>query len=178
MALPERPRLPDRGLCSAHADGRSLEREVPWPERSSVVLGLGLFGSATSPSEALVRKEIESSDPPRPGNLVHGLPLDLDAICWKAIHKEPAQRYPSGRALADDLRHWLKSEHVMARPARTFRRLVLWAKRNKGWAVALVITAFSAFALGAGGLALGNRVAAAAKAEAKVARVDGELRES
>lgn len=42
---------------SAHTAGRSLKREVPWPERSSVELGLGLVGSLTSPSEALARKE-------------------------------------------------------------------------------------------------------------------------
>ena len=94
-------------------------------------------------------QEIESSDPPRPRGLVHGLPLDLEAICWKAIRKEPAQRYPSARALADDLRHWLKSEPVKARPAHTPRRVLLWARRNKGWAVAIVLAtaASMAFAL-------------------------------
>ncbi len=92
------------------------------------------------------RKQIESSDPPRPRDLARGLPRDLDAICWKAIRKEPAHRYPSARALADDLRHWLKSEPVRARPAHTPRRVLLWATRNKGWAaaIALAMLAFSA----------------------------------
>lgn len=39
-------------------DGRSLDREVPWPERSSAQLGLGLVGKGTSPSEALARGEL------------------------------------------------------------------------------------------------------------------------
>jgi RNA polymerase sigma-70 factor (ECF subfamily) len=43
---------------SAHAAGRSPVREMPWPERSSVELGMGLVGSITSPSEALARKEL------------------------------------------------------------------------------------------------------------------------
>ena len=42
----------------AHAGGRSIEREVLWPERSSVQLGLGLVGSTTSPSEAFDRAEL------------------------------------------------------------------------------------------------------------------------
>jgi RNA polymerase sigma-70 factor (ECF subfamily) len=42
---------------SANAACRSIQLEEPWPERSSVQLGLGLVDSLTSPSEALDRKE-------------------------------------------------------------------------------------------------------------------------
>jgi RNA polymerase sigma-70 factor (subfamily 1) len=42
---------------NANAAGRAIRREVPWPERSSIQLGLGLVGSTTSPSEALITKE-------------------------------------------------------------------------------------------------------------------------
>lgn len=38
--------------------GRDPRRELPWPERSSVQLGLSLVGTATSPSQALVRAEL------------------------------------------------------------------------------------------------------------------------
>jgi serine/threonine-protein kinase len=93
------------------------------------------------------RAAIETKDPARPRSLVHGLPLDLEAICWKAIRKEPGQRYPSAQALADDLRHWLKSEPVQARPAHTLRRVGLWAKRNKGWAAAIVLATVGILAI-------------------------------
>jgi serine/threonine protein kinase len=96
-------------------------------------LGVTLYELLTLRRAFHGRKAIESSDPRRPRDLVHGLPLDLEAICWKAIRKQPAQRYPSARALAEDLRHWLKSEPVGARPAHTPRRVLLWAKRNKGY---------------------------------------------
>jgi RNA polymerase sigma-70 factor (ECF subfamily) len=43
---------------SANAAGRSIRRDVPWPESSSVQLGLGLVGSLTTPSTALRRKEL------------------------------------------------------------------------------------------------------------------------
>jgi RNA polymerase sigma-70 factor (ECF subfamily) len=43
---------------NAHTAGRSIQREVAWPERSSAQLGLGLVGSASSPSEAFARAEL------------------------------------------------------------------------------------------------------------------------
>jgi RNA polymerase sigma-70 factor (ECF subfamily) len=39
-------------------DKRDLRREMPWPERSSIQLGLGLLSPATSPSEGLCREEM------------------------------------------------------------------------------------------------------------------------
>jgi RNA polymerase sigma-70 factor, ECF subfamily len=42
---------------NANAAGRAIRREEAWPERSSIQLGMGLVGSATSPSEALIKKE-------------------------------------------------------------------------------------------------------------------------
>jgi len=38
----------------------------------------------------------------------------LEAICLKAMKTEPAQRYATPRALADDLEHWLADEPVGA----------------------------------------------------------------
>jgi RNA polymerase sigma-70 factor (ECF subfamily) len=38
---------------------RSHQREMPWPERSSVQLGLGLIAGDTSPSEAAAHAELQ-----------------------------------------------------------------------------------------------------------------------
>jgi RNA polymerase sigma-70 factor, ECF subfamily len=40
---------------------RDVEREVPWPERASQVLGSKLAAALTSPSQALSRKELAAS---------------------------------------------------------------------------------------------------------------------
>src|SRR5262249_17267146 len=37
---------------------RDVRRDMPWPEQSSVQMGLGLINSGTSPSNALVREEL------------------------------------------------------------------------------------------------------------------------
>jgi eukaryotic-like serine/threonine-protein kinase len=44
---------------------------------------------------------------------------DLDTIVAKALKKEPAQRYPSVTALADDLRRYPRHEPISARPIRS-----------------------------------------------------------
>ncbi len=80
-------------------------------------LGVTLYELLTLRRAFHSQQQIELANPSRPTELVHGVPLDLEAICWKALRKEPGQRYPSARALADDLRHWTKSEPVRARPA-------------------------------------------------------------
>jgi serine/threonine protein kinase len=59
---------------------------------------------------------------------LHG---DLDAIALKPLAKEPAQRYPSAAALAQDLRRYLDGELIEALPARFTDRLRKLVRRNK-----------------------------------------------
>lgn len=71
------------------------------------------------------------------------LPADLSAICGKALHCEADSRYSSAKAFGDDLKHWLHYEPTVARGARPLRRAGLWARRNPGWAVAVVFALMS-----------------------------------
>ena len=84
----------------------------------------------------------------------------------KALRKDPAHRYPTAQALADDLNHWLRREPVSARPAAALRRLWLWARRNKGWAAALLVTVV---ALTSAGVIRGKVLADAADLRAAAA---------
>ena len=55
---------------------------------------------------------------------------DLDIICRKCLEKEPARRYRTALALAEDLQHWLNGEPISARPVGKTERLVRWCRRR------------------------------------------------
>jgi hypothetical protein len=68
--------------------------------------------------------------PVPPRRLNRQVPADLQAICLKCLAKDPAQRYRSALALADDLQRFLHDEEVEARPPGWWRRGWRWARRQ------------------------------------------------
>ena len=48
---------------------------------------------------------------------MRGLSADLDAICLKALQKQPEQRYATAQDFAEDLRRWLRDEPPSVVPA-------------------------------------------------------------
>ncbi len=56
---------------------------------------------------------------------------DLDVVILKALHKEPARRYPSVGGLAEDLRRHLEGRPVRARPDTWSYRTAKFVRRNK-----------------------------------------------
>jgi len=73
---------------------------------------------------------------------------DLDTIVAKALKKNPAERYSSVGALADDLRRYLKHEPISARPDTLRYHAAKFARRNRV-SVALAAAALIATMAGA-----------------------------
>jgi len=82
-------------------------------------------------------RAIREDHPPRPGSLAPELSGDLDAIITKAIEKEPARRYRTAAALANDLHRFLNHQTIEARPLTLAYQCRLFARRNRGLVAAL-----------------------------------------
>ena len=74
---------------------------------------------------------ITEQDPRRPSLENRRVDKDLETICLKCLVKNPAGRYPSAAALADDLERWSRQEPIRARPASVALRVGRWAQRNR-----------------------------------------------
>ncbi|MBS0656959.1 MAG: protein kinase [Verrucomicrobia bacterium] len=107
-----------------------------------------------------LRLVIETSPPPLRAR-DPGIPRDLEIICLKCLEKDPAARYRSARALADDLEAFVAGRSISARPATLPERAARWTRANPVLAATL---GFAALLLVA--VAVGSTIAAARFREA------------
>jgi serine/threonine protein kinase len=101
-------------------------------------------------TQEVIRQVIHAAPAP-PRELAAGVPRALQAVCLKALAKRPAHRYPSARALAHEVEHWLADEPVAAYAEPLPTRLARWGRRHKplvAGAAALLMTAVAALGLG------------------------------
>jgi tetratricopeptide (TPR) repeat protein len=87
-------------------------------------------------------------EPPAPRSLNPQVDRDLETICLKCLSKDPAKRYGSAEALADELERWLRGETIRARRAGPVERLHKWARRNPTLAAALACTMLAVLTAG------------------------------
>jgi WD40 repeat protein len=92
--------------------------------------------AGASPQDTLQRVVHEPA--PSPATRRRGIPADLDAICAKCLAKAPADRYPSARALGDDLGRFLEGREVSVRRLPLHARAAQWIRREPRVAVASV----------------------------------------
>jgi len=75
-------------------------------------------------------------EPPPLKNMDPTIGEDLNAICMKALEKEPRARYPDAGEMAEDLKRYLAGQPIKARPIGAVARWMKVVQRNKD--VALV----------------------------------------
>jgi serine/threonine-protein kinase len=94
-----------------------------------------------------VLHQVRTIDPPRPRGLRPALDRNLETIALKCLEKDPARRYPSAGALADDLGCWLRGEPIRARRQRWPARVVRALRRRPTLVTATAISALFAAVL-------------------------------
>lgn len=94
----------------------------------------------TGESDEKITTAILKSDPPEPRSLQPAVDRGLEAIMLKCLQKEPARRYKTAGALADDLERWLRGEPTEAQPPSRLGRMVRRHRRVLiGAAVAAIL---------------------------------------
>jgi non-specific serine/threonine protein kinase/serine/threonine-protein kinase len=167
------PKLLDFGIAklmraegvSAPSTRRLLTPEFASPEQlrgdvvttASDVFSLGVllyllltgrrpFAGAGEDTLELVRVICEEEPPlPSAAGQVYTRELrgELDAIILQALRKNPEERYPSARALAEDLRAWLEGREVTAVRQPWWRRCAKYVRRHKTQSAALAAAVVS-----------------------------------
>lgn len=131
-------------------DTRALDHRVDvWGLGATLYALLAEQAPFYGATRAETKEKILGEEPLRLGLVVPGMSEDLETIVAVAMAKDPAQRYPSARAFADDLHRWLEGEPIRTRRADPFYRLSTWIRtRRLVAAVLALVTVTSAAAAG------------------------------
>jgi WD40 repeat protein len=130
-------------MAPEQADGRSGEATAASDLYS---LGITLYELLcgrtpfSGPTDVVLYNAVHR-EPERPGKVRPGIPKELETITLKSISKNPAERYRTCSAMADDLRRWLADEPIHAQPLSLLGRTRRWARRNKALAALGLVVA-------------------------------------
>jgi tetratricopeptide (TPR) repeat protein/tRNA A-37 threonylcarbamoyl transferase component Bud32 len=91
-----------------------------------------------------VLDRVLAGPPPQPQTMNPACPPGLEAICIKAMARDPAARYPAAAAVAADVRRWLADEPVEAYREPWPARAARWARRHRPAVIGVVAVLLTA----------------------------------
>ncbi len=98
------------------------------------------------PTREQVIHRICTAEAQRPRRLDGRIPLDLETICLRAMEKEPARRYPTAAALAEDLLRFAEDRPILTRRTGPIAKALKWSRRHKAASTAIVAVALAVVA--------------------------------
>lgn len=98
-----------------------------------------------------VLSQILHNEPRPPRQCRPDLPREFETIILKCLAKEPAQRYATAQALADDLRAFLEGRPISARALSLPQRVGRWARKHRRTTTVAGVSAGVSLVLAVGG---------------------------
>ena len=159
-------------VCGTRSSAELVKAIV---ETSPTPLSEAVTSAKTLDAEALADNAAKRAATPE--RLAHALRGDLDNIVAKALKKDPAERYASVTAFADDIRRYLDHQPISARADSLAYRATKFMRRNRA-PVALASLAVIALVAGlAGTITQAERATRQARvAEVERTRADSQAR--
>jgi serine/threonine protein kinase/Flp pilus assembly protein TadD len=106
----------------------------------------------SAPKTTEIIRKVVHENPTPPRQRAPGVAPALEAICMKALTKDPAGRYATATELAHEVQRFVADEPVSAYPEPWTTKLLRWARRHKvavSTAAGLLITATITLAMSA-----------------------------
>jgi eukaryotic-like serine/threonine-protein kinase len=103
-----------------------------------------------SPAEII--RQVLDQEPARLRSINPNIDRDLETICLKCLDKEPARRYGSAEALADDLERWRSGMPIAARRVPAWEKAIKWVKRRPEMAALVLVVHLALLGLIGGGI--------------------------
>jgi WD40 repeat protein/Flp pilus assembly protein TadD len=117
-------------MAPERLDGRCDVRSEVYSVGVTLYEMLTLRPAFANTDRLALLEQVRTGAPPRPRRCDPHVPRDLETIVLKAMARDPAERYATADALAEDLRRFLADRPIRARRTPWHERAWRWCRRN------------------------------------------------